>query len=225
MHLSRQRWADSRLVGWRHFTHCLIPSSLHSRQEIEVSDRDDSRDISSSAHDQHRFVSEGGAADHLRELAVKLVRTYRAMKLGTTEAIGLVCHTFRNGRIVPLLVAWAANQVQLAKEAPVPRNNPRESTEKAVTEVSRDMLCARPGLRPNQVQLAKEAPVPRNNTRESTEKAVTEVSRDMLRARPCLRPNLAPACPLARCAWLTRLPRALFLRVFSCPQGDAQLSY
>ena len=56
---SRHGWTDPRLIRRQLFPHCLVSSLLHGLQESKVAYRDDRRNLSSSAHDQHRISSEG----------------------------------------------------------------------------------------------------------------------------------------------------------------------
>ena len=134
MQAPRYRWADLQLIRRQLFPHCLLSSLPHCLQEGQVDDRDDCRDLFSSANDQHRLYSEGRAIDRLREVVAKLVCADGGQNLGRTEAIALRCHTSKYGRIVPPLAVWTA------KRAPVPQNNACESAETYVTAGWRDMV-------------------------------------------------------------------------------------
>ena len=87
---SRYRWADPRLIRRQFFRHCL--------QEREVDGRDDRRDLSASARDQHRLPSEGRTIDRLREVVAKLVCADGRENLGKTEVIELRSLRLRYGQ-------------------------------------------------------------------------------------------------------------------------------
>ena len=149
---SRYRWADPRLIRRQLFRHCLVFSLLHCLQEREVDGRDDRRDLSASARDQHRLPSEGRTIDRLREVVAKLVCADGRENLGRTEVIELRCPTSKNGRINSPLAVWAA------KRAPVRGTTHAKTRERTLPRVGATWFAAEKEERRNALDRSMDLP-------------------------------------------------------------------